>query len=124
MRQTVPIGTGLLILLPLAGPGPAAYKSGVGYFEHLGRVRGNQSVTIDLTSGQLDDVLKSLTTVDLGDGRVTGITFNSTASIEQRLRSSTLPLDAMASRGLARGAAWRPHRGAGARRGADLRAAR
>ena len=23
------------------------YKSGVGYFEHLGRVRGNQTVTID-----------------------------------------------------------------------------
>ena len=34
------------------------YKSGVGYFEHLGKVKGNQSVTIDFTSGQLDDVLK------------------------------------------------------------------
>ena len=33
------------------------YKSGVGYFEHLGRVRGNQTITIDFTSGQLDDVL-------------------------------------------------------------------
>jgi hypothetical protein len=55
------------------------YKSGVGYFEHVGRVRGDQAVTIDLTSGQLDDVLKSLTTADLGNGRVTGITFNSTA---------------------------------------------
>src|SRR6185436_5195147 len=31
------------------------YKSGVGYFEHLGKVRGNQAVTIDFTSGQLDD---------------------------------------------------------------------
>ena len=40
------------------------YKSGVGYFEHLGRVRGNQTVTVDFTSGQLDDVLKSLTTID------------------------------------------------------------
>jgi len=87
---------------PAAGRQPVRrvvlYKSGVGYFEHVGRIRGNQTVTIDLTSGQLDDVLKSLTTVDLGDGRVTGITFNSTAPIEQRLRSSTLPLDAMASR--------------------------
>src|SRR5512134_3866113 len=33
------------------------YKSGVGYFEHLGRITGSQSVAIDLTSGQLDDVL-------------------------------------------------------------------
>ena len=37
------------------------YKSGVGYFEHLGRIRGDQTVTIDFTSGQLDDALKSLT---------------------------------------------------------------
>lgn len=74
------------------------YKSGVGYFEHLGRVRGNQTVSIDLTSGQLDDVLKSLTTVDLGDGRVTGITFNSTAPLEQRMRTLSIPLGAGTSR--------------------------
>lgn len=68
------------------------YKSGVGYFEHVGRISGSDTVTVDLTSGQLDDVLKSLTTVDLGDGRVTGITFNSVAPLEQRLRTLGLPL--------------------------------
>jgi hypothetical protein len=73
------------------------YKSGVGYFEHVGRVRGDQAVSIDLTSGQLDDVLKSLTTADLGGGRVTGITFNSTAPLEQRLRTLGLPLGATTS---------------------------
>ncbi|AMY08844.1 hypothetical protein LuPra_02050 [Luteitalea pratensis] len=73
------------------------YKSGVGYFEHLGRVRGDQAVSIDLTSGQLDDVLKSLTTADLGNGRVTGITFNSSAPVEQRLRMLGLPLGASTS---------------------------
>lgn len=73
------------------------YKSGVGYFEHVGRVGGDQAVSIDLTSGQLDDVLKSLTTADLGDGRVTGITFNSTAPLEQRLRTLGLPLGATTS---------------------------
>ena len=57
------------------------YKSGVGYFEHVGRVRDDQTMAIDLTSGQLDDVLKSLTTVDLGEGRVTGITFNSDRAV-------------------------------------------
>src|SRR5690242_5778606 len=55
------------------------YKNGVGYFEHLGKVRDNQSVTIDFNSAQLDDVLKSLTALDLGDGRVTGISYNSDA---------------------------------------------
>lgn len=63
------------------------YKGGVGYFEHLGRIRGNQTVSIDLTSGQLDDVLKSLTTLDMSGGQVTGIAFNSAAPIEQRLRT-------------------------------------
>ena len=68
------------------------YKSGVGYFEHLGRVSGAQTVSIDLTSGQLDDVLKSLTTVDLGGGQVTGITYNTEAPIEEQLRKLRLPL--------------------------------
>src|SRR5215510_14201805 len=61
------------------------YKSGVGYFEHLGRVRGNQTVTIDFTSGQLDDVLKSLTTLDLDGGRVSNVSYNSDASLDRRL---------------------------------------
>lgn len=74
------------------------YKSGVGYFEHVGRIRGNQTVSIDLTSGQLDDVLKSLTTVDLGNGRVAGITFNSMAPLEQRMRTLSLPLGPTTSR--------------------------
>src|SRR5271169_5337331 len=52
------------------------YKNGVGYFEHLGRVRGSQDVHIDFTSAQLNDVLKSLTVLDLGDGRVSGISYN------------------------------------------------
>ena len=40
------------------------YKNGVGYFEHLGHVRGSQGVHIDFTSAQLNDVLKSLTVLD------------------------------------------------------------
>ncbi|HWR17669.1 MAG TPA: hypothetical protein VN577_22760 [Terriglobales bacterium] len=68
------------------------YKNGVGYFEHVGRVRGTQDVNIDFTTSQLDDVLKSLTIVDLGEGRVTGVRYNSTAPLDQRLRGLRLPL--------------------------------
>jgi hypothetical protein len=74
------------------------YKSGIGYFEHLGRVSGAQTVSIDLTSGQLDDVLKSLTTVDLGGGQVTGITYNTEAPLEEQLRKLRLPLGADVTR--------------------------
>jgi hypothetical protein len=35
------------------------YKSGIGYFEHLSRVTGNQKLAVQFTGDQLDDVLKS-----------------------------------------------------------------
>lgn len=68
------------------------YKSGVGYFEHSGRIHGNQDVDIDFTTAQLNDVLKSLTVLDLGKGRITGVSYNSTASLERRLGSLHLPI--------------------------------
>jgi hypothetical protein len=68
------------------------YKNGVGYFEHVGRVRGSQSVVIDLNTAQLNDVLKSLTTVDLGDGRIADVSFNSEAPFAQRMSALTLPV--------------------------------
>ena len=70
------------------------YKSGVGYFEHQGRVTGNQSVGIDFTSGQLNDVLQSLTLLDLNGGRITGVNYNSEAPLGQRLSMLRLPLAA------------------------------
>jgi hypothetical protein len=74
------------------------YKSGIGYFEHLGRVRGQQDVTIEFTSGQLDDVLKSLTALDLDGGRVSSVSYNSDAGITRRLSGLRLPLGPSATR--------------------------
>lgn len=68
------------------------YKNGVGYFEHSTRVRGTQDLNIDFTSAQLDDVLNSLTVVDLGKGRITGVRFNSVAPLSERLKALRLPL--------------------------------
>ncbi len=73
------------------------FKNGVGYFEHLGRVRGNQDVSIDFTSGQLNDVLKSLTALDLGSGRITGVSYNSDAPLSRRLAALRLPLNEQAT---------------------------
>ena len=61
------------------------YKNGVGYFEHLGRIQNNQQVTIAFTSGQLNDVLKSLTVLDLNGGRITGVAYGSAAPVEKQL---------------------------------------
>ena len=68
------------------------YKNGVGYFEHAGHVRGSQEVNIDFTTAQLNDVLKSLTVLDLGKGRITGVSYNSAAPLEKRLGSLRLPV--------------------------------
>src|SRR5271169_5629677 len=68
------------------------YKNGVGYFEHLGRVRGSQDVHVDFTSAQLNDVLKSLTVLDLAGGRITGVDYNSEAPLARRLATLRLAL--------------------------------
>lgn len=67
------------------------YKNGVGYFEHTARVHGTQDLRIDFTTGQLNDVLKSLTAVDMGDGHITSVRYNSTAPLKERLKSLRLP---------------------------------
>jgi archaellum component FlaC len=68
------------------------YKNGVGYFEHAGHVRDSQDVNVDFTTAQLNDVLKSLTVLDLGKGRITGVSYNSNAPLERRLGSLHLPV--------------------------------
>ena len=92
------------------------YKNGVGYFEHSAHVRGNQELNIDFTSGQLNDVLKSLTAVDLGEGRITSVRYNSVAPLDERLRALRLPFGEQITRGdfllALRGAKVEVHSGA------------
>jgi hypothetical protein len=61
------------------------YKNGIGYFEHLGQVQGNQDVAISFTSGQLNDVLKSLTVLDLSGGKITAVGYGSSAPIDRQI---------------------------------------
>lgn len=68
------------------------YKSGVGFFEHLGTVTGSGEIAIQFTSGQLNDALKSLTALDLDQGAISAISYNSVAPIEQQLAALRLPL--------------------------------
>ena len=66
------------------------YKNGVGYFEHAGTVTGNQTVGIDFTSPQLNDVLQSLTVLDEGGGRIAGVNYNSTTPLAEQLKTLAL----------------------------------
>jgi hypothetical protein len=91
------------LLAPLAAPAQDAgglpvkrvvlYKNGVGYFEHVGKVRDKQDVSVPFTSGQLNDVLKSLTVLDLDGGRITGIEYGSSAPVDRQLGDLRLALD-------------------------------
>jgi hypothetical protein len=111
MRPTLPLAALLLAAnLPAQQPHPPAepapratalpvtrvslYKNGVGFFEHTGSITGNASVTIDFTSGQLNDVLQSLTAIDLNGGRIAGADYNSTTPLEQQLKNLPLALSA------------------------------
>jgi hypothetical protein len=68
------------------------YKNGVGYFEHQGPITGNQEVGISFTSGQLNDVLKSLTVLDLDGGRISGVEYGSSAPVDRQLGDLRLPV--------------------------------
>ena len=74
------------------------YKNGVGYFEHSARVRGKQELNIDFTTSQLNDVLKSLTVVDLGEGRISSVRYNSIAPLAERLKGLRLPFGEQVTR--------------------------
>jgi hypothetical protein len=68
------------------------YKNGVGFFEHSGRVTGDQTVSIAFTTAQLNDVLQSLTAIDLNGGRISGAGYNSTTPLDQQLKALALGL--------------------------------
>jgi hypothetical protein len=89
-----------------------------GYFEHLGRVRGSQDVHVDFTSAQLNDVLKSLTVLDLSGGKISGVDYNSEAPLARRLATLRLALGENPSLadflGALRGARLEVHSGNGA----------
>jgi hypothetical protein len=79
--------------VPLPVKRVVLYKNGVGYFEHLGPVHDKQDVTISFTSGQLNDVLKSLTVLDLSGGRIAGVAYGSAAPIDRQLGDLHLPVN-------------------------------
>ncbi|HZI11465.1 MAG TPA: hypothetical protein VE153_13865 [Myxococcus sp.] len=66
------------------------YKHGVGYFERRGRVTGSDTLTLDFKTRDMNDVLKSLTVLDLSGGSVSAVSYDSTKPLEQLLREATI----------------------------------
>ncbi len=68
------------------------YKHGVGYFERQGRVDGDASIDLHFRAAEMNDVLKSLTTLDLGGGHVSSISYESTKPVEKQLEDIAIRL--------------------------------
>jgi hypothetical protein len=61
------------------------YKSGVGYFERAGTLSPGESARLDFKAADMNDVLKSLTLQDRNGGKVTGLRYDSSEPLEQKL---------------------------------------
>lgn len=68
------------------------YKHGVGYFERQGTVDGDSEVTLAFRASEMNDVLKSLTTLDLTGGHVASISYESTAPLSKQLEDIAIRL--------------------------------
>ncbi|WNG14013.1 hypothetical protein [Cystobacter fuscus] len=66
------------------------YKHGVGYFERRGTVEGRETLHLDFKARDMNDVLKSMTVLDLSGGSVSSVSYDSTRPLEQRLQDITL----------------------------------
>ncbi len=61
------------------------YSNGVAYIERRGTVTGHAEVNLSFKQSQVDDVLKSMVVLDLGQGRIGAVSYNSSAPPAARL---------------------------------------
>ncbi len=61
------------------------YKHGVGYFERSGDLASGESARLDFKASEMNDVLKSLSVVETGGGKVSGLRYDSSTPLDRRL---------------------------------------
>ena len=61
------------------------YSNGVAYVERRGAVSGRAEVNLSFKQSQVDDVLKSMVVLDLGEGRIGAVSYNSSAPPSARM---------------------------------------
>ena len=60
------------------------YSNGVAYIERRGTVSGNAEINLAFKQSQVDDVLKSMVVLDLGQGKIGAVSYNSSAPAAAR----------------------------------------
>ena len=61
------------------------YKHGIGFFERSGRLAAGEAARLEFRTGDMNDVLKSLTIEERGGGRVSGVRYDSSEPLERKL---------------------------------------
>src|SRR2546423_12353658 len=61
------------------------YSNGVAYIERRGTVSGHAEIDLSFKPSQVDDVLKSMVVLDLGQRRIGAVSYNSSAPPAARL---------------------------------------
>lgn len=61
------------------------YSNGVAYIERRGMVSGHAEIDLSFKQSQVDDVLKSMIVLDLGQGRIGAVSYNSSAPPSARM---------------------------------------
>ena len=61
------------------------YSNGVAYIERRGTVTGNAEINLSFKQSQVDDVLKSMVVLDLGQGRIGAVSYNSSEPVSARM---------------------------------------
>lgn len=73
------------------------YASGVGSFQHMGRITGTQTVAMRFKTEQINDILKSMVLLDLDGGDIGAVTYASQEPLERRLASFGIDISKIGS---------------------------
>lgn len=61
------------------------YSNGVSYIERRGIVLGDAEINLSFKQSQVDDVLKSMVVLDLNQGKIGAVSYNSSAPVASRM---------------------------------------
>lgn len=81
------------------------YSNGVAYIERRGAVNGHAEISLSFKQSQVDDVLKSMVVLDLGQGRIGAVSYNSSAPPAARMAEIPFSISAGSSNNLSGGLA-------------------
>ncbi|HTK37811.1 MAG TPA: hypothetical protein VL325_04915, partial [Pyrinomonadaceae bacterium] len=82
MTQPAPTARSEVSSLPIRRV--VLYSNGVAYIERRGTVTGNAEINLSFKQSQIDDVLKSMVVLDLGQGKIGAVSYNSSAPASAR----------------------------------------